>query len=76
MRDTLTATVRAIRSRIRGGHQEQHHDAQARQIANRMVAEFRAAVADLKEMRQDIGELAKQWMARSKKSAETHSPRH
>jgi hypothetical protein len=41
-----------------------------------MVAEFRAAVADLKEMRQDIGELAKQWMARSKKSAETHSPRH
>ena len=39
-----------------------------------MVAEFRAAVADSKEMRQDIGELAKEWMARSKKSAETIAP--
>ena len=59
MRNTLTAALRAIRSRIRG---EQHLDAQAQQIADRMVEELRAAVADLKETRQDIGDLAKQWI--------------
>ena len=50
MRNTLTAALRAIRSRIRG---EQHLDAQAQQIADRMVEELRAVVADLK---------AKQWI--------------
>ena len=59
MRNTLTAALRAIRSRIRG---EQHLDAQVQQIADRMVEELRAAVADLKETRQDIGDLAKQWI--------------
>ena len=49
MRNTLTAALRAIRSRIRG----EHLDAQAQQIADRMVEELRAAVADLK---------AKQWI--------------
>jgi DNA anti-recombination protein RmuC len=56
MRDTLTATLRAIKSKIRG----EHLDAQAQQIADRMVEELRAAVADLHETRQDIGDLAKQ----------------
>ena len=37
-------------------------DAQVQQIADRMVEELRAAVADLKETRQDIGDLAKQWI--------------
>jgi hypothetical protein len=58
MRDTLTATLRAIKSKIRG----EHLDAQAQQIADRMVEELRAAVADLQETRQDIGDLAKQWV--------------
>ena len=59
MRDTLTAALCAIRSRIRG---EQQLDAQVQLIADRMVEELRAAVADLKETRQDIGDLAKQWI--------------
>ncbi len=57
MRNTLTAALRAIRSRIRGARL----DAQAQQVADIMVEELRAAVADLKETRQDIRELAKQW---------------
>ena len=59
MRNTLTAAWCAIRSRTRG---EQQLDAQVQQIANRMVEELRAAVADLKETREDIRELAKQWI--------------
>jgi len=58
MFDTLTAAFRAIKSRIRG----EYLDAQAQQIADRMVEELRLAVADLKETRQDIGDLAKQWI--------------
>jgi predicted ArsR family transcriptional regulator len=53
------SALRAIRSRIRG---EQHLDAQAQQIADRMVEELRAAVVDLQETREDIRELAKQWV--------------
>jgi signal transduction histidine kinase len=58
MLHTLTAALRAIESRIRG----EQLDAQAQQVADIMVEELRAAVADLKETRQDIGELAKQWI--------------
>ena len=58
MRNTLTAALRAVKSRIRG----EHLDAQGQQIAERMVEELRAVVADLKETRQDIGDLAKQWV--------------
>ena len=54
----LTAALRAIRSKIRG----EHLDAQAQQIADRMVEELRAAVADLQETRQEIGYLARQWI--------------
>jgi len=54
----LTAALRAIRSKIRG----EHLDAQAQQIADRMVEELRVAVADLQETRQEIGYLARQWI--------------
>ena len=55
MRNTLTAALRAIRSKIRG----ERLDAQAQHIADRMVEELRAAVADLKETRQDIRRFGK-----------------
>ena len=55
MRNTLTAALRAIRSRIRG----ERLDAQAQQVADIMVEELRAAVADLKETRQEIREFGK-----------------
>ena len=58
MRNTLTAALRAIRSRIRG----ERLDAQAQHVADIMVEELRAAVADLKETRQDIRDLARQWI--------------
>ncbi len=59
MRNTLTAALRAIRNKICG---EQQLDAQVHQIADRMVEELRAAVVDLQETREDIRELAKQWV--------------
>ena len=58
MLNTLTAALRAIRSRLHG----ERLDAQVQHVADIMVEELRAAVADLKETRQDIGDLAKQWI--------------
>ena len=66
MRNTLTAALRAIRNKIRG---EQQLDAQVQQIADRMVEELRAAVVDLQETREDIRELAKQWVSSGKVAA-------
>lgn len=53
MLNTLTAALR----RLHG----ERLDAQVQHVADIMVEELRAAVADLKETRQDIRELANQW---------------